>query len=65
MASNDDWIAAFQATSLRASPSPTLASGVTVISSGSLVSSPTVASVAAPSSSLAGVSSGEYGGVAK
>jgi hypothetical protein len=30
-----------------------------------LVSSPTVASVAALSSSLAGVSSGEYGGVAK
>jgi hypothetical protein len=65
MASNDDWVSAFQTTSLRASPSPTLASGVTVVSSGTLVSTPTVASVSPTTSSLAGVSSGEYGGGAK
>jgi hypothetical protein len=66
MAANDDWIAAFQASNLRASPSPTLASGLTVVSLGTLVSTPTDPSHSAQSSSLAGViNSGEYGGVAK
>jgi hypothetical protein len=64
MASNDDWIAAFQGTTLQESPSTTLTSGGTVLSSGTLVSTPTIAS-SAPSIALAGGSSGEYGGVAK
>jgi len=63
---DDDWIAAFQASSLNASQSPAASSGFTVVSS--ISSPPTIASSkvdqGGPSVSLA-VGTGESGGVAK